>query len=81
MEQILCIVLSSKLFHHIRTDMGILQNALGINATNLNPLTNSPFNNSDNSEAPFVPTPSEFMITEGGLFMLTETSLAFMITE
>ena len=62
--------------------MGILQNPLGISLTDFMPIINSPFNNSEaEGNQSFPPAPSEFMITEGGLFMLTEDGLNLMITE
>ena len=61
--------------------MGILQNALGINLTDHNPLIDSPFSNSADNGESFPPPPSDYMITENGLFMLTETGLDLMITE
>lgn len=61
--------------------MGILQNKLGINLTDNQPLINSPFNNSADNGEPFIPPTSEFMITETGIFMITESTLDFMITE
>ena len=61
--------------------MGVLQNPLGISLTDCMPIINSPFNNSDDQGQSFPPTPSEFMITENGLFMLTEDGINLMITE
>ncbi len=61
--------------------MGILQNALGINLTNHDPLIDSPFNNSGDQGESFPPPGSERMITETGIFMITESTLSFMITE
>ncbi len=61
--------------------MGILQNALGINLTNHDPLVDSPFNNSEAQGQSFPPPGSEFMITETGIYMITETTLSRMITE
>lgn len=61
--------------------MGILQNALGINLTNYDPVVNSPFNNSEAQGQSFPPPGSEHMITETGIFMITESTLNLMITE
>ena len=62
--------------------MGVLQNPLGMNLTDTVPVINSPFNNSEYGHLGYVPPPgSEFMITETGSFMITETTLDFMITE
>jgi len=61
--------------------MGILQNALGINLTDHDPLTDSPFVNTRDQGEGFPPPGSERMITETGIFMITEASLSFMITE
>ena len=61
--------------------MGILQNALGINLTNHDPVNDSPFSNSYDQGESFPPPPSEYMITELGVFMLTETGGNLMITE
>ena len=61
--------------------MGILNNALGINLTNEDPLINSPFSESQSEGNMVPPLPSKFMITEDGKFMLTEDGLNLMITE
>ncbi len=61
--------------------MGVLQNALGMNLTDYDPLINSPFNNSEAQGQSFPPPASEFMITETGIYMITETALERMITE
>jgi len=61
--------------------MGVLQNPLGINLTDCMPIKNSPFNNSDYQGQAFPPPGSERMITETGIYMITETSLDHMITE
>ena len=61
--------------------MGILQNALGINLTNHDPLIDSPFNNSYDSGESFPPPTSDYMITETGIFMLDEDGIELMITE
>lgn len=60
--------------------MGILQNPLGINLTNFDPLIDDPY---DDGYGGFVPPPPEsfFMITENGLFMLDEDGIELMITE
>jgi len=62
--------------------MGVLNNPLGINLTDCMPITNSPFNCSDAGDG-FIPPPpgSERMITETGIYMITETTLYDMITE
>lgn len=61
--------------------MGILQNPLGINLTDHQPLIDSPFSTSfDNGEG-FPPPGSDFMITETGIFMLDEDGIELMITE
>jgi hypothetical protein len=61
--------------------MGTLNNVLGFNLTNEDPLTISPFDES--VSLGFVPTPpgTFHMITETGIFMLTEDGLNLMITE
>lgn len=61
--------------------MGVLQNPLGISLTDCMPIINSPFTNSDDQGQSFPPPPSEFMITETGIFMITEVALDLMITE
>lgn len=61
--------------------MGILQNALGINLTNHDPLIDSPFNNSYDQGESFPPPGSDYMITETGIFMLDEDGIELMITE
>jgi hypothetical protein len=61
--------------------MSLFNQSLGINLTDHNPLVDSVFSSSfDNGES-FVPPSSNYMITETGLFMITESSLNFMITE
>ena len=60
--------------------MGILQNSLGINLTNHMPLVHSVFNNDFDNGEPFPPGGSEDLITEGGVFILTE-GLDFLTTE
>ena len=61
--------------------MGILNNPLGINLTDEMPLISSPF--TEGYSQGFNPTPpgSDFIITETGEFILTETTLNFLITE
>jgi hypothetical protein len=61
--------------------MGILNNVLGFNLTDEQPLINNPFNESE--ELGFVNPPpgSEYMITETGIYMLTEDGLNLMVTE
>ncbi len=62
--------------------MGILQNPLGINLTNHEPLIDSPYNVGSQSGVGSGPPPATFfMITETGLFMLTEDGLDLMILE
>ena len=61
--------------------MGILNNALGINVTNREPLIDSPFSISFDQGESYPPPGSEHMITETGIFMITETLLERMITE
>lgn len=62
--------------------MGILNNILGINLTTQDPLIANPFNVSQSIGYVEPPTPgSEYMITETGAFMQTETGLNLMITE
>jgi hypothetical protein len=61
--------------------MGVLQNALGMNLTNHDPLIDSPYNNGGGGDASFPPPGSDRMITETGIYMITETTLAFMDTE
>lgn len=61
--------------------MGVLNNILGFNLTNEEPLTHSPFSSSYD-EGSGTPPPEEFrMITETGVYMITQTSLQYMITE
>jgi hypothetical protein len=61
--------------------MGILNRVLGINLTNKDPLIESPFNESSNESYVVPPPGSEYMITETGIFMQTETGNNLMITE
>ena len=61
--------------------MGILQNRLGINLTNGTPLIQSPFSNTSDEGESFPPPGSERMITETGIYMITEITLDDMITE
>lgn len=61
--------------------MGILNNNLGFNLTDENPIINSPFNESVELGYVNPPPGSEYMITETGLYMLTEDGLNLMITE
>lgn len=61
--------------------MGTLNHALGFDLTDRAPLTVSPFN-ADESEDSTNPPPGTFrMITETGIFMITEVGANFMITE
>ncbi len=61
--------------------MGILQNKLGINLTNHDPIVQSPFASDAGEGQSFPPPSDEFMITETGLLMITEVTSAFMLTE
>lgn len=61
--------------------MGILNRNLGINLTNEDPLQNSPFSESASESYVNPPSGSEYMITEIGEFMLTESGVNLMITE
>ncbi len=61
--------------------MGILQNKLGINLTIHDPLIQSPFSNEFDEGESFPPPGSDRMITETGIYMITETTLSYMITE
>ena len=61
--------------------VGILQTPLGINITNNEPLTSSPFTEAFNDGEPFPPPTTERMITETGILMITESTLYHMITE
>jgi len=61
--------------------MGALNNALGFNLTDDDPIVTSPFN-VNVSLGYIVPPPGSFyMITEDGLYMQTETGNNLMITE
>lgn len=61
--------------------MGTLNQRLGFNLTDDDPLQNSPFNLSE-SEGYIVPPPIGFyMITEIGQFMQTETGNNLMVVE
>ncbi len=61
--------------------MGILQNPLGINLTDHDPIKTSVFNGDYDSGGGFPPPGTEFMITETGIFMLDEDGIELMITE
>jgi hypothetical protein len=61
--------------------MGILNNTLGLNLTDQNPLITSPYAADEVLEYIVPPPPSQYMITEDGLFMQTETGNNLMITE
>ena len=61
--------------------MGVLNNALGINLTNHDPIIESPFNEGESYGYVNPPPGSDYMITETGLYMLTETGDNLMITE
>lgn len=61
--------------------MSLFNQPLGLNLTDHNPLIDSVFSSSfDNGES-FPPPGSNYMITENGIFMITENTLDFMITE
>lgn len=60
--------------------MGILQNSLGINLTDHNPLIDSPFSNSTDEGSGLPPLGQSDLITEGGSFILTEGG-SFLTTE
>jgi hypothetical protein len=61
--------------------MGTLNNVLGFNLTNEDPLTVSPFDENVSLGYVVPPPGSFYMITETGLFMLTEDGINLMITE
>jgi len=61
--------------------MGILQNPLGINLTNHDPIKDSPFNDVFGEGEAHPPPGTSRMITETGIFMITEVTLDHMITE
>lgn len=61
--------------------MGTLNNALGMNVTNHEPLIDGPFNQSFDQGGSFPPPGSAKMITETGIQMITEVTLDDMITE
>ena len=61
--------------------MGTLNNVLGFNLTDNDPLTVSPFDANESLMFVVPPPPSFYMITETGIFMLTEDGLNLMITE
>lgn len=61
--------------------MGVLNNPLGINLTKHDPLIDSPFTAYESDGQSFPPPGSELMITETGIYMITETTLSHMITE
>lgn len=61
--------------------MGTLNNVLGFNLTDDDPLTVSPFDANESLMYVVPPPPSNYMITETGLFMLTEDGINLMITE
>jgi len=61
--------------------MGTLNNPLGFNLTNEDPLVISPFNESPSMSYVVPPPPAMYMITETGDFMQTETGANLMITE
>jgi hypothetical protein len=61
--------------------MGTLNNVLGFNLTNEDPLSVSPFDENESLGFPNPPPGSDFMITETGIFMQTEAGNNLMITE
>ncbi len=61
--------------------MGMLQNPLGINLTNRDPVNDSPFSGSADEGDGGAPPGVDRMITETGIYMLTETTSSFMDTE
>lgn len=61
--------------------MGTLNNALGFNLTDDDPLTVSPFDADESLNANIPPPFTFFMITETGIFMQTEAGFNLMITE
>lgn len=61
--------------------MGILNNTLGFNLTDEDPLITTPFEASEVIEFIVPPPTSQYMITENSLFMQTETGNNLMITE
>jgi hypothetical protein len=61
--------------------MGLLNNALGINLTNHNPVSDGPFSEGQSTGFVNPPPPGFFMITETGAFMQTETGNNLMVLE
>ncbi len=61
--------------------MAIFSAPLGINLTNHQPLIDSPFTGPENGSIPNIGPVGFVMITEAGVFMITEISLDFMVTE
>ena len=61
--------------------MGILNNALGINLTDHDPITDSPFSEGQSTGFVVPPPPGTYMITEDGKFMQTEVGNNLMIVE
>jgi len=61
--------------------MGVLNQALGMNLTVDDPIIDSPFSESASIGYIVPPPGSEYMITEDGKFMQTETGFNLMITE
>lgn len=61
--------------------MGTLNNRLGFNTTNQDPLTHSPFSSSFDEGGGLPPPGTERMITEAGIYMITEVTVDYMITE
>jgi hypothetical protein len=61
--------------------MGALNTDLGFNLTDEDPLINSPFGESASISYITPPPGSDYMITETGIFMQTQTANELMITE
>ena len=61
--------------------MGILNQPLGMNLTDFDPLIDTPFNSSVTMSYVVPPPTANYMITESGDFMQTESGNNLMITE
>lgn len=61
--------------------MAILNHPLGINLTNHDPITDSPYSEGQATGYVVPPPPQTYMITENGNFMQTETGNNLMIVE
>jgi hypothetical protein len=61
--------------------MGILNNPLGMNETNHDPINDNPYNEGVSTGYIVPPPPGIYMITENGLFMQTEIGNNLMIVE